>query len=185
MSGGEKMTLGERIKDLRRQHGLSQEQLADKLNVSRQAVQKWEANVNEPSIDTIKCIACYFNVNYEYLLNGEAPPAKDVQDNSKPKKNFKETISKLSKLSKTFIILVILTIFVTCFLFIYMYAISPYSWDDSQGVIHNGLIAYWMGSDANKAPCVISVLLGVLLVVDIIILIILIVKYFRRKKLNA
>ncbi len=39
------MTLGERIRELRKKHGLSQEQLADKLNVSRQAVQKRESNV--------------------------------------------------------------------------------------------------------------------------------------------
>ena len=66
------MTLGERIKELRNKHGLSQEQLADKLNVSRQAVQKWESNINEPNIETLKCIACYFKVDYEYLLNGKA-----------------------------------------------------------------------------------------------------------------
>lgn len=57
------MTLGERIKELRNKHGLSQEQLADKLNVSRQAVQKWESNINEPNIETLKCIACYFKVD--------------------------------------------------------------------------------------------------------------------------
>lgn len=66
------MTLGERIKELRNKHGLSQEQLADKLNVSRQAVQKWESDINEPNIETLKCIACYFKVDYEYLLNGKA-----------------------------------------------------------------------------------------------------------------
>ena len=66
------MTLGERIKELRNKHGLSQEQLADKLNVSRQAVQKWESNINEPNIEALKCIACYFKVDYEYLLNGKA-----------------------------------------------------------------------------------------------------------------
>lgn len=76
------MTLGERIRELRKKHGLSQEQLADKLNVSRQAVQKWESNINEPNIETIKCIACYFQVDYEYLLNGKALdlPLKDTNE---------------------------------------------------------------------------------------------------------
>lgn len=68
------MTLGERIKYLRKQNGLSQEQLADKLSVSRQAVQKWESDINEPSLDTIRCIACYFDVDLDYLLNGKSCP---------------------------------------------------------------------------------------------------------------
>lgn len=76
------MSLGERIRELRKKYGLSQEQLADKLNVSRQAIQKWESNVNEPNIETIKCIACYFQVDFEYLLNGKAPAPllKDVNE---------------------------------------------------------------------------------------------------------
>ena len=76
------MSLGERIREQRKKYGLFQEQLADKLNVSRQAVQKRESNVNEPNIETIKCIACYFHVDFEYLLNGKAPdaPLKDVNE---------------------------------------------------------------------------------------------------------
>lgn len=65
------MSLGEKIRELRKKNGLSQEQLAKTLNVSRQAVQKWEKDINEPSIDTIKFIASYFQVDYEFLLNGE------------------------------------------------------------------------------------------------------------------
>lgn len=76
------VSIGERIRELRKKYGLSQEQLADKLNVSRQAIQKWESNVNEPNIETIKCIACYFQVDFEYLLNGKAlaPLLKDVNE---------------------------------------------------------------------------------------------------------
>ncbi len=110
------MTLGERIRELRKKHGLSQEQLADKLNVSRQAVQKWEANVNEPNIDTIKCIACYFNVDYEYLLNGKAPESPlNVLENEKKDLNSNEV--KKPYLSLYYILLVVSTlILILCFI---------------------------------------------------------------------
>lgn len=66
------MTLGERKQDLRKKNGYSQEKLSSKLNVSRQAVQKWEQNICEPSIDSITLIADLFNVSLDYLLAGKA-----------------------------------------------------------------------------------------------------------------
>ena len=82
------ITFGERIKYLRKKQGLSQEQLADKLNVSRQAVQKRESDINEPNIDTVKCIACFFNVDLNYLLNGKADEVSSKEFNSKNNKKF-------------------------------------------------------------------------------------------------
>ena len=54
------MTLGERILELRKKHGLSQEELAITLGVSRQAVSKWETGDAMPDTDKVIALAVYF-----------------------------------------------------------------------------------------------------------------------------
>ena len=63
------MTLGEKIKETRKQCGLSQEQLAEKMAVSRSAVAKWEANNGLPDLDNLKALAQLLNVSVDYLLD--------------------------------------------------------------------------------------------------------------------
>lgn len=63
------MTLGEKIKEARKQCGLSQEQLAEKMAVSRSAVAKWEANNGLPDVDNLKALAQLLNVSIDYLLD--------------------------------------------------------------------------------------------------------------------
>ena len=63
------MTLGEKIKEARKQCGLSQEQLAEKMTVSRSAVAKWEANNGLPDVDNLKALAQLLNVSVDYLLD--------------------------------------------------------------------------------------------------------------------
>lgn len=63
------MNIGEKIKTLRQQNGLSQEALANKLNVSRQAITKWETNRGIPDIENLKCISKRFNVSLDYLVS--------------------------------------------------------------------------------------------------------------------
>ena len=63
------MTLGEKIKEARKQCGLSQEQLAEKMAVSRSAVTKWEANNGLPDVDNLKALAQLLNVSVDYLLD--------------------------------------------------------------------------------------------------------------------
>ena len=66
------MTLGEKIKEARKQCGLSQEQRAEKMAVSRSAVAKWEVNNGLPDVDNLKALATLLNVSVDYLLdNGE------------------------------------------------------------------------------------------------------------------
>lgn len=60
--------LGERIANLRKSKGISQEELADILLTSRQAVSKWERGESDPDIERLKDIAIYFNVSIDYLL---------------------------------------------------------------------------------------------------------------------
>ena len=63
------MTLGEKIKEARKGCGLSQEQLAEKMAVSRSAVAKWEANNGLPDVDNLKALAQLLNVSIDYLLD--------------------------------------------------------------------------------------------------------------------
>ena len=63
------MTLGERIKEARKKYGLSQEQLAEKMAVSRSAVAKWEANNGLPDVDNLKALSSVLNISIDYLLN--------------------------------------------------------------------------------------------------------------------
>lgn len=63
------MTLGEKIKIVRKQAGLSQEQLATKINVSRSAIAKWESDKGIPDIENLKNIARLLNVSIDFLLD--------------------------------------------------------------------------------------------------------------------
>ena len=70
------MTLGQRIQELRKQQGLSQESLGEKLGVSRQAVSKWEGDNGIPELDTLIAMSRLFDVTVGQLLGVEEPPAQ-------------------------------------------------------------------------------------------------------------
>lgn len=75
------MTLGEKIQILRKQNGLSQEALAEKLAVTRQTVSKWELNRSMPDLDFIARLSELFHVSADYLIKDEmtAPDKPPVQ----------------------------------------------------------------------------------------------------------
>ena len=56
--------------DLRKRSGLSQEELANLVGVTRQAVQKWEAGTSRPDMDNLTALARYFNVTLDWLITG-------------------------------------------------------------------------------------------------------------------
>lgn len=64
------MTIANRIQNLRKTKGISQEQLAEKIGVSRQAVSKWESEQSIPDIDKIILMSDFFNVTTDSLLKG-------------------------------------------------------------------------------------------------------------------
>ena len=68
------MTIEERIQDLRKKKGLSQEQFADVLGVSRQAVSKWEMGQSLPEIEKLIAMSQLFGVTIDYILKGEMAP---------------------------------------------------------------------------------------------------------------
>lgn len=62
------MSFAEKILNLRTQYGYSQETLAEKLNVSRQAVSKWESGTTLPETDKVIALSDFFGVSTDYLL---------------------------------------------------------------------------------------------------------------------
>lgn len=65
------MEFHEKLQELRKQKGLTQEELAEKLYVSRAAISKWESGRGYPSIDSLKGIGKFFGVTVDALLSGE------------------------------------------------------------------------------------------------------------------
>ena len=65
------MEFGEKLQELRKKKGLTQEELAEALYVSRTAVSKWESGRGYPNIDSLKEISKFFSVSIDELLSGE------------------------------------------------------------------------------------------------------------------
>ena len=73
-----KMNLGEKIKERRKQAGLSQEQLAERLNVSRQAITKWETNKGIPDIANLIAISDEFGLSLDELIKDDVAVKKKI-----------------------------------------------------------------------------------------------------------
>lgn len=75
------MILRQKLKYLRKQRGMSQLELAEKLKVSRQAVSGWEAGSSKPSTENLQCMSKLYSVSLEYLLDDsqEFPKKKEDQ----------------------------------------------------------------------------------------------------------
>ncbi|GLC31419.1 helix-turn-helix domain-containing protein [Clostridium omnivorum] len=64
------MALGDKLISLRKKSGLSQEEVAEKLGVSRQTISKWETNQTVPELIKAKLLSQLYNVSYDYLISG-------------------------------------------------------------------------------------------------------------------
>lgn len=72
------MTFAEKLRSIRKQAGMSQEQLAEKLGVSRQAVTKWETDAGIPDIENIMAISALFDISIDELLSNERGTKKPM-----------------------------------------------------------------------------------------------------------
>ena len=86
------MELSEKIQELRKEKGLTQEQLAEQFNVSRRTVSRWETGSNLPELDILIEMADYYEVGIRELLNGE----RKSEDMSK---ELEETVLKVAEYS--------------------------------------------------------------------------------------
>lgn len=95
------MTTGEKIAAMRRELGLSQEALADKLGLSRQAVSKWEADQAVPGMDNLVELAKLFGVPVDTLLRPDEPlPGKSEQEEAPVMQPTGYTVSYQPELTK-------------------------------------------------------------------------------------
>ena len=67
------MRFGEKLSLLRKQRGMTQMELAEKLDISRQAVSRWEQGTSEPSTENLVSIGKLFDVSVDALVNENAP----------------------------------------------------------------------------------------------------------------
>lgn len=86
------MTFGEIIKKLRTDNGLTQDELAEKIYVTRTAISKWESGRGFPNIESLKAISKYFSVSLDELLSGEEILAIAENDNKQKERTLRDLI---------------------------------------------------------------------------------------------
>lgn len=74
------MNFADRFKELRKLHKLSQVEIAERYDIDRTTVGKWESNISTPSIETLKDLANYFDVTLDYLLGNSSNPKLNKKD---------------------------------------------------------------------------------------------------------
>ena len=104
------MSFGENLINLRKQKGWSQDDLADNLNLSRQAISKWENETSKPDIDNIKKISKIFSVKIDDLLNNDVVKDKAVTLNVKKQEKKEKTITIVKCMIIAVIILYIINV---------------------------------------------------------------------------
>ena len=84
------MTLGEKLKKLRTEAQLTQDELAEKLFVSRTAISKWESGRGYPNIESLKWVAKFFSVTVDELLSSGEVLTIAEEDNKRKEKHFRD-----------------------------------------------------------------------------------------------
>ena len=107
------MNLGERILSFRKSKGYSQEDIANKLNVSRQTVSKWETDQSTPDFDKIVPLCELFEIGVDELLTGKKPVEEKKQENVLTKQEVKEKSAKVVSSSVFLYFLAIIVLIVS------------------------------------------------------------------------
>lgn len=104
------MSFGENLTNLRRQKGWSQDDLANNLDLSRQAISKWENETSKPDIDNIKKISKIFSIKIDDLINNELPDDKAVTLDVKKEEKREKTITIIKLMIIAVIILYVISV---------------------------------------------------------------------------
>ena len=84
------MEFNEKLQELRKQKGLTQEEFAEKLYVSRTAISKWESGRGYPNIESLKAIAKFFSVTVDELLSSGEVLTIAEEDSKRKEKHFRD-----------------------------------------------------------------------------------------------
>ena len=93
------MEFNAKLQELRKKKGLTQEELAEALYVSRTAISKWESGRGYPSIDSLREIAKYFSVTIDELLSSNEVLSIAEEDNKQREKHFRSLLFGLLDIS--------------------------------------------------------------------------------------
>lgn len=86
------MTLGQKIFELRNKQKMSQGDLAEKLNVSRQSISKWETDASVPELDKLIMLSDLFNITMDELVRDELPEKDTDEERESTEKRSPETV---------------------------------------------------------------------------------------------
>lgn len=86
------MEFNQKLQELRKQKGLTQEDLAQALYVSRTAISKWESGRGYPNLDSLKAIAAFFSVSIDELLSGEQVLTLAEEDRKKRETRLRDLV---------------------------------------------------------------------------------------------
>lgn len=103
------MEFNEKLQELRKQRGMTQEELAQVLFVSRTAISKWESGRGYPNIESLKAIAKHFSVTVDELLSSDQLLSVAEEDKRQTERSFRDTAMGLADISAA--MLVILPLF--------------------------------------------------------------------------
>ena len=84
------MELHERIDQLRKERNITQQDLADRLGVSRQAVSRWEMGTAKPEVESLTALAKVFDITVDELLTGEMPGERETPATEKQKHHLRK-----------------------------------------------------------------------------------------------
>ena len=98
------MEFHEKLQELRKQKGLTQEELAEVLFVSRTAVSKWESGRGYPNIESLKAISKFFRVTVDELLSGEELLTISEEDHKKRENHIRDLVFGLLDISVAMLI---------------------------------------------------------------------------------
>ena len=108
------MSLAEKLVTLRKQKGLTQMDLAEQLNVSRQAISRWEVGAAVPSTDNLRFLGELYGVQIDYLLNDDAENTSNTPETTETEQGDQGNFGKQDKhkgvLAWTLIIIVFITV---------------------------------------------------------------------------
>ena len=93
------MEFHEKLQELRKQKGLTQEEMAESLYVSRTAISKWESGRGYPNIDSLKAIAKFFSVTIDELLSSDQMLTIAEEDQKQKETRFRDLVFSLLDLS--------------------------------------------------------------------------------------
>ncbi len=116
------MSIGNRISELRKKHNYSQEYVAEQLDVSRQAVSKWEQDRSSPDTKNLVALAELFSVSVEYLATGKAV---DMPQNSNEKSSAHKEIHDQTGANRLLGIIILAIGIVFC---VVMWLVKAPSW---------------------------------------------------------